>query len=50
MRTHHTNVDTYERINEEDLQQAAVITASLLYNAAMREEKIPRAPAVGRIP
>jgi len=46
-RTHHTNVDTYERIREQDLQQAAVVMASLLYHAAMRDEKIPRAPAVG---
>jgi hypothetical protein len=46
-RTHHTNVDAYERIREEDLQQASVVMASLLYHAAMRGEKIPRAGAVG---
>jgi hypothetical protein len=46
-RTHHTNVDAYERIREEDLQQASVVMASLLYHAAMRDEKIPRAGAVG---
>ncbi len=47
VRTHHTNVDAYERIREEDLMQASVVMASLLYHAAMRDEKIPRAPAVG---
>ena len=47
VRTHHTNVDSYERIREEDLMQASVVMASLLYHAAMRDEKIPRAPAVG---
>jgi len=47
VRTHHTNVDTYERIREQDLQQASVVMASLLYHAAMRDEKLPRAPAVG---
>ena len=47
VRTHHTNVDSYERISERDLQQAAVVMASLLYHAAMRDEKIPRAPAIG---
>ncbi len=46
VRTHHTNVDTYERIREQDLKQASVVMASLLYHAANRAEKIPRAPAV----
>ncbi len=43
-RTHHTNMDTYERAQEEDLKQAAVIMASFVYNAAMRDEKLPRKP------
>jgi carboxypeptidase Q len=42
VRTHHTNVDTYERVRETDLQQAAVIMASFAYHAAMRNEKMPR--------
>jgi hypothetical protein len=41
-RTHHTNIDVYENVIEEDLQQAAVIIASLAYHTAMRDEKIPR--------
>lgn len=46
VRTHHTNVDSYERINEQDLKQASVVMASLLYHAANRDERIARAPAV----
>jgi len=47
VRTHHTNVDSYERISEQDLKQASVVMASLLYHAAMRDERMPRAPAIG---
>ena len=42
VRTHHTNVDTFERVREADLKQAAVILASFAYHAAMRAEKFPR--------
>ncbi|MFN8060792.1 MAG: M20/M25/M40 family metallo-hydrolase [Vicinamibacterales bacterium] len=42
VRTHHTNVDTFERVNPESLKQAAVVMASVLYHAAMRDAKIPR--------
>jgi hypothetical protein len=41
-RTHHTNMDTYERLQEDDLKQAAVIVAAFVYHTAMREEKLPR--------
>jgi len=46
VRTHHTNVDAYEHIRPQDLRQASVVMASLLYHAAMREGRFPRAPAV----
>jgi hypothetical protein len=45
VRTHHTNVDTYERVNPDALKQASVVVATVLYNAAMRDAKVPRAPA-----
>jgi hypothetical protein len=45
VRTHHTNVDSFERVREADLKQAAIILASFVYHAAMRNEKLPR-PAV----
>ena len=44
VRTHHTNTDFYERLSEEDLQEAAIVLATFLYHAAMRDEKIPRVP------
>ena len=43
VREHHTNVDTAERVREQDLKQAAIILASFAYHAAMRTERIPRA-------
>ena len=48
VRTHHTNVDTFERVQEEDLKQAAVVMASILYHSAMRDGRMPRAPVAGR--
>ena len=41
-RTHHTNMDSYDRINGNDLMQASIVVASFVYNTAMREEMIPR--------
>ena len=43
-RTHHSNMDVYDRVQAEDLKQAAIIMASFAYNAAMRDEKFPRKP------
>ena len=40
--THHTNLDTYERVIEEDAKQSAVVIASVLYHLAMRDEMLPR--------
>lgn len=42
--THHTDVDTYDRLQREDLMQAAVVIATFAYNAAMRDELLPRKP------
>lgn len=41
-RTHHSNQDTYERLQPEDLAQAAVVEATFVYNAAMRDQMLPR--------
>ncbi len=46
-RTHHTNMDSYDHLQADDLKQAATIIASFIYNAAMRDEKLPRKPAPG---
>jgi hypothetical protein len=43
-RTHHTNMDTYERLVPADLIQASVVMASFLYHAAMRDDPLPRKP------
>lgn len=41
-RTHHSNMDVFDRIQGDDMKQAATIMAAFLYQAAMREERIPR--------
>jgi hypothetical protein len=43
-RTHHSNADTYERIQRDDMMQAAVILAAYVYDAAMRDNMLPRKP------
>jgi len=41
-RTHHTNLDVLEAVNEEDVKVNAMIIAAFAYQTAMRDEKIPR--------
>ena len=43
-RTHHSNQDVYDRIQEADMQKNAVIVASFVYLTANRDEKLPRKP------
>jgi carboxypeptidase Q len=43
-RTHHSNMDVYERLQRDDLMQASVVLASFLYDAAMRDDMLPRKP------
>src|ERR1700742_4990761 len=43
-RTHHSNMDTYEHLQPTDLKQIAFVEAIFVYNAAMREQMIPRKP------
>ena len=43
-RTHHSNMDTYERLQAGDLAQAATVEAIFVYNAAMRDQMLPRKP------
>lgn len=40
--TWHTNLDTYERIVEEDVKHSATVIAAGVYHLAMRDEKLPR--------
>ncbi len=41
-RTHHSNMDVYEHLSEDDLKQIATIVAAFAYNTAQRDEKLPR--------
>ena len=45
-RGYHTVMDTYERLIMADLKQNAIITASLVYDAAMRSTKLPGKPVM----
>jgi hypothetical protein len=40
--THHTNLDTYERIIPQDVQEAAVVVAAGVLHVANRDEMVPR--------
>jgi hypothetical protein len=41
-------MDVFDRIQADDLKQAATIMAAFVYLTAMRDEKIPRKPMAGR--
>jgi carboxypeptidase Q len=43
-RTHHSDMDTYDRLHALDLEQAAVVEAIFLYNTSEREAMMPRKP------
>ncbi len=43
-RTHHSNMDTYDRVQPGDLMQAAAIIAAFAYETASRPELLPRKP------
>ena len=43
-RTHHSNMDVYERVQANDMTHNAVIVATFAYNTANRDDKLPRKP------
>jgi hypothetical protein len=43
-RTHHTNLDTYERLIPNDMMKNAVVMAAFVYEAANRNDRLPRKP------
>ncbi|MGA2965313.1 MAG: M20/M25/M40 family metallo-hydrolase [Terriglobales bacterium] len=49
-RTHHSNMDVYDRLQPDDLKQMAVIVASFVYEAAMRDQMLPRKPIEKPLP
>lgn len=49
-RTHHSNMDVYDRLQPDDLKQAAVIVASFVYETAQRDQMLPRKPIEKGLP
>lgn len=49
-RTHHSNMDVYDRLQSDDLKQMAVIVASFVYETAMRDQALPRKPIEPAMP
>ncbi len=47
-RTHHSNQDVLDRIQEDDMKQAAIVMAAFIYHAATLDAKLPRKPVAGR--
>ncbi|MGH9967749.1 MAG: M20/M25/M40 family metallo-hydrolase [Pyrinomonadaceae bacterium] len=43
-RTHHSNQDVFDRIQADDMKQAATIMTAFVFNTAVRDEKLPRKP------
>ncbi|HUK18227.1 MAG TPA: M20/M25/M40 family metallo-hydrolase [Bryobacteraceae bacterium] len=41
-RTHHSNMDVYDRIQQADMEQMSVVEATFVYLAATRPDKLPR--------
>jgi Zn-dependent M28 family amino/carboxypeptidase len=41
-RTHHSNQDVYDRVQADDMKQAATVMAAFVYQTAMMDEKMPR--------
>ncbi len=49
-RTHHSNMDVYDRLQPDDLKQISVIVAGFVYDAAMRDQMLPRKPIEKGLP
>jgi hypothetical protein len=43
-RTHHSNMDVYDHLSANDLEQASAVMAWFVYNTASRPEMMPRKP------
>jgi len=41
-RTHHSNMDVYDRLQPGDLMQASAVMAAMVYQTAVRPDRIPR--------
>jgi hypothetical protein len=45
-RTHHSNMDVYDRLQVNDMEQASAVMAWFVYNTATRPEMLPRKPVM----
>ena len=43
-RTHHSNMDVFDRIQADDMKQMSIILAMFVYQTAMMDDKMPRKP------
>jgi hypothetical protein len=43
-RTHHSNMDVFDRVQRDDVVQMAIVVATFAYDTAMRDAKLPRKP------
>jgi Zn-dependent M28 family amino/carboxypeptidase len=43
-RVHHSDMDTYDRLHQADLEQAAIVEAIFLWNTSQRDAMMPRKP------
>ena len=43
-RTHHSNMDVFDRVQEDDLVQMSIVAAVFAYNTAMLDKRLPRKP------
>jgi carboxypeptidase Q len=48
-KTHHTNMDTYDYLQMDDMKQAAIIIAAFVYQASVRPDLLPRKKMVKEI-
>jgi carboxypeptidase Q len=48
-RTHHSNMDYVDRVQRDDMLQMAVVVASVAYQTAMRDERLPRKPLPAKV-
>ena len=49
-RTHHSNMDVYDRVQPGDVMQAAAIMATFVYHTPMREQIMPTIPMTKPLP
>ncbi len=47
--THHTNLDSYERLQPEDMRRNATIAAAFAFLAANRDDKLPHKAATSGV-